>query len=200
MSCGPSEGLLKLADKIESANTALDSAINGVVSGAVGGLKATILAQVSAVKASLKSMIPEIDFPKIPDSLQNDIISFAQKLIVTKLAGEALQNELTNLKTKWSGVDLGDLDLNDLPNLLRSGAFDLANICKIIPNYELDGAELILKGTPASFPEIDAAAIIRGHRLPELPKPSLTVDVERRRREAGERFLNIVPPSLYTEL
>ena len=42
MSCGPSEGLLKLADKIESANTALDSAINGVVSGAVGGLKATI--------------------------------------------------------------------------------------------------------------------------------------------------------------
>ena len=91
MSCGPSEGLLKLADKIESANTALDSAINGVVSGAVGGLKATILAQVSAIKASLKSMIPEIDFPKIPDSLQNDIISFAQKLIVAKLAGDVDQ-------------------------------------------------------------------------------------------------------------
>ena len=195
MSCGPSEGLLKLADKIVSANAALDSAINGIIlTGAVGALKAIILAQVIAVKGSLKSMIPEIDFPIIPNSIQNDIISFAQKLIVTKLAGEDLQNELTNLKTKWSGVDLGDLDLNDLPNLLRSGAFDLSNICKIIPNYELDGAELILKGTPASFPEIDAAAIIRGHRLPELLKPSLTVDIERRRREAGERFPKIVPP------
>ena len=72
MSCGPSEGLLKLADKIVSANAALDSAINGIIlTSGVGALKAIILAQVIAVKGSLKSMIPEIDFPKIPDSYRS---------------------------------------------------------------------------------------------------------------------------------
>ena len=194
MSCGPAAGLKKLADKVDGLNNEIDSLVSSIQSGAIGGIKSVVDDATSQVKDAVKGMIPEIDLPKVPDSLQNDVTKIAKTLITGKLAADQIQNELNNLKGKWGNVDFGDIDLNNLPNLLRNGALDIENICKLIPNFEKEGADVIVKGLPITFPEIDAVNIIRGGTIPEVPEPKVTIDVARAKREAGEKFINVVKP------
>lgn len=194
MSCGPAAGLKKLADKVDGLNNEIDSLVSSIQSGAIGGIKSVVDDATSQVKDAVRGMIPEIDLPKLPESLQNDVTKIAKTLITGKLAADQIQNELNNLKGKWGNIDFGDIDLNNLPNLLRTGALDIENICKLIPNFEKEGADIIVKGLPITFPEIDAVNIIRGGTIPEIPKPKVVIDVARAKREAGEKFINVVKP------
>lgn len=194
MSCGPAAGLKKLSGKIDSLNSELDSLVSSVQGGAVGGIKAAVKGAADSVKGAIKDMIPEIDLPKIPESLQADVTKLASKLLTTKLAAEDLKNDLENIKTKYGSLNFGDIDLNNLPALLQTGALDLESICKKIPNFELEGADVIFRGLPTTFPEIDAENIIRGGTFPEIPKPKFTVDIARAKREAEEKFINVVKP------
>ena len=73
-----------------------------------------------------------------------------------------------NLKTKYSGLDLGDVAIDDIPDLLRQGALDLDNLCKKIPNFEKDGAGFLLKGTPITTPKKSAIADLLGIQIPEV--------------------------------
>jgi len=194
MSCGPADGLKKLAGKVDGLNNEIDSLVSSIQSGAIGGIKSIVDDATSQVKDAVKGMIPEIDLPKIPVSLQADVTKLASKLLTTKLAADDLKNDLENIKTKYGSLNFGDIDLNNLPSLLQQGALDLDTICKKIPNFELEGADVIFRGLPTTFPEIDAVNILRGGTFPEIPKPKFTVDVARAKREAGEKYINVVKP------
>lgn len=197
MSCGLSKELLALADKIDGAKAEIEGKISELQNGAIGGIKSIIDAQVADLKNELKAALPEIEIPTKIQNLQKDIESFAGKILTAKLAGEDLIAELETIKAKWGGLDLGSISINDIPRLLRSGALDLDNICQLIPNYELDGAEITLRGTPITFPNINVENLIRGGPLPKLTKPDFTVQVNRRVKNATNKFLNISLPGLY---
>lgn len=195
MSCGPAAGAKALADKVDAVNDKIDSVISDAQQGIasqVASLKSTIQGEVSGMTDSLKKLIPEI--PKVPDSLQNDITKITKTLLTGKLAAEDIANDLKNLEQKWGSLDFGDINLNNLPQLLRSGALDLESICKKIPNLEKEGVDVIVKGAPVTFPEIDAVSIIRGGNIPKVIEPIIKVDIARAKREAGEKYLNIVKP------
>lgn len=195
MSCGPAAGAKALADKVDAVNDKIDSVISDAQQGIasqVASLKSTIKGEVDGMAASLKGLIPEI--PKIPDSLQKDVTNLAKLILSGKLVADDLANDLKNLEKKWGSLDFGDINLNNLSSILRSGALDLENICKKIPNLEKEGVDIIVKGAPVTFPEIDAVSIIRGGNIPKVIDPIIKVDVARAKREAGEKYLNIVKP------
>jgi len=195
MSCGPAEGAKALAAKVDAVNDKIDSVISDAQQGIasqVSSLKSTIQGEVTGMTDSLKKLIPEI--PKVPDSLQNDVTNIVKTLLTGKLAAADLANDLKNLEKKWGSLDLGDIDLNNLPQLLRSGQLDLESICKKIPNLQKEGVDVIIKGAPVTFPEIDAVSIIRGGNIPKVIDPIIKVDIARAKREAGEKYLNIVKP------
>jgi hypothetical protein len=195
MSCGPAEGAKALAAKVDAVNDKIDSVISDAQQGIasqVSSLKSTIQGEVNGMTDSLKKLIPEI--PKVPDSLQNDVTKIVKTLLTGKLVAADLANDLKNLEKKWGSLDLGDINLNNLPQLLRSGALDLESICKKIPNLQKEGVDVIIKGAPVTFPEIDAVSIIRGGNIPKVIDPIIKVDIARAKREAGEKYLNIVKP------
>lgn len=196
MSCGPAEKLTKLAEDFETVEAQIDTMIADVES-QVGAIQATAQAEVDKVIGSLKGLMPEIDIPFIPDSVQNDITNIVRNILTAQLAAEDIANELTRLEQKWSGVDLGNIRIQDIPQLLRSGALDLDRICKLVPNFEKDGSQVVLKGTPISFPEINVADIIKGGSLPNIQVPDFAEVVTRRVSDAKERFVEISIPGLY---
>jgi sulfatase maturation enzyme AslB (radical SAM superfamily) len=196
MSCGPAEKLTKLAEDFETVEAQIDTMIADVES-QVGAIQATAQAEVDKVIGSLKGLIPEIDIPLIPDSVQNDFTNIVRNILTAQLAAEDIANELTRLEQKWSGVDLGNIRIQDIPQLLRSGALDLDRICKLVPNFEKDGSQIVLKGTPISFPEINVADILKGGSLPNIQVPDFAEVVTRRVQKGTEKFINISVPGLY---
>ena len=196
MSCGPAEKLTKLAEDFETVEAQIDTMIADVES-QVGAIQATAQAEVDKVIGSLKGLMPEIDIPFIPDSVQNDITNIVRNILTAQLAAEDIANELTRLEQKWSGVDLGNIRIQDIPQLLRSGALDLDRICKLVPNFEKDGSQVVLKGTPISFQEINVADIIKGGSLPNIQVTNFAEVVTRRVSDAKERFVEISIPGLY---
>jgi len=196
MSCGPAAGLLELVEVYDDVEAEFDAMIGDVL-GQVGNIEAQAAAQVDKLTEKLKGFLPEIDIPFIPDSLQGDITSVVEGILTAQLAAEDLVGELGRLEDKWGGLDLGDISITDIPRLLKNGALDLERICEIIPNFEKDGAEITLKGTPISFPEINVPDLIKGGSIPRMTKPDFRVIVNRRVKNAGNKFANIVVPGLY---
>jgi hypothetical protein len=208
MSCGATEKLVELTQSIGSTNDIIDKLIDKIPitpaqnqsiadAAAIIAMASDAAAIQELVTSKLKGLIPEIDIPFIPDSVQNDFTNVVQNILTAQLAAEDLANELTRLEQKWSGVDLGNIRIQDIPQLLRSGALDLDRICKLVPNFEKDGSQIVLKGTPISFPEINVADILKGGSLPNIQVPDFAEVVTRRVQKGTEKFINISVPGLY---
>lgn len=209
MSCGAPQEVKDLVDQLEvfkkgpiGALDLLPVPIPTTGQGLIEQVKATeqyaeIIAEVDKIKAKLKAVVPEIDLPVEIKGLQSEVEGIVGRVLTAKVAGEDLANELKNLKEKYSGIDLGDLDIEDIPSLLETGILDLENLCKKIPNFEEDGANIVFRGLPISFPTMSPQSIIASGGLPDIPKPKIRVDISRRKKEAEENFINIVTPSLF---
>lgn len=208
MSCGATEKLVELTQSIGSTNDIIDKLIDKIPitpaqnqsiadAAAIIAMASDAAAIQELVTSKLKGLIPEIDIPFIPDSVQNDFTNVVQNILTAQLAAEDLANELTRLEQKWSGVDLGNIRIQDIPQLLKSGALDLDRICKLVPNFEKDGSQIVLKGTPISFPEINVADILKGGSLPNIQVPDFAEVVTRRVQKGTEKFINISVPGLY---
>ena len=208
MSCGATEKLVELTQSIGSTNDIIDKLIDKIPitpaqnqsiadAAAIIAMASDAAAIQELVTSKLKGLIPEIDIPFIPDSVQNDFTNVVQNILTAQLAAEDLANELTRLEQKWSGVDLGNIRIQDIPQLLKSGALDLDRICKLVPNFEKDGSQIVLKGTPISFPEINVADILKGGSLPNVQVPDFAEVVTRRVQKGTEKFINISVPGLY---
>lgn len=203
--CGATEKLLELTDSILSKDELIDKAIDKLPITAAQGqsiqdaieiaLIATDAAALQSIVISkLKEYVPEIELPEEIKGLQADIESFASDILTAKLAVDDLKNEVSNLKTKYSGLDLGNVAIDDIPNLLKSGALDLNNLCQKIPNFEEDGAGFILKGTPITTPKKSAIADLLGIQIPEIKDFVYRIDAVKKKKEEAETFINIELP------
>lgn len=201
--CGATGQLVELTQSLGTTDEIIDGLLDKIpirpeVSQAVKDAAAIIAmaqdtAQIEAlVTAKLKEYLPEIEVPEEIKGLQSDIQAFATDIADAALAVEDIQNEVATLKTKYSGLDLGDIDIQDIPALLKQGALDLDNLCKKIPNFEENEAgELVLKGTPITTPIKSAVADILGIQIPEIKDFVFRVDPGELATEAEKSFANV---------
>lgn len=207
--CGATGQLVELTQSLGTTDEIIDGLIDKIpirpeVSQAVKDAAAIIAmaqdtAQIQAlVTSKLKEYLPEIEIPEElkgkVEGLQLDIENFASDVLTAKLAVDDIKNEVNNLKTKYSGLDLGDVAIDDIPDLLKQGALDLDNLCKKIPNFEKDGAGFVLKGTPITTPKKSAIADLLGIQIPEVKDFVYSIDPVKQAKEAGENFINVELP------
>lgn len=201
--CGATGQLVELTQSLGTTDEIIDGLLDKIpirpeVSQAVKDAAAIIAmaqdtAQIEAlVTAKLKEYLPEIEVPEEIKGLQSDIRAFVTDIADAALAVEDIQNEVETLKTKYSGLDLGDIDIQDIPALLKQGALDLDNLCKKIPNFEENEVgELVLKGTPITTPIKSAVADILGIQIPEVKDFVFRVDPGELAQEAEKSFANV---------
>jgi len=201
--CGATEKLVELTDSFLTKDELIDKAIDKLpITPAQGqaiqdaieiALIATDAAALqSLVTSKLKEFLPEIELPEEIKGLQADIEGFASDILAAKLAVDDIKNEVSNLKTKYDGLDLGDVAIDDIPNLLKQGALDLDNLCKKIPNFEEDGAGFVLKGTPITTPKKSAIADLLGIQIPEVKDVVYRIQEVKQAKEKS--FINVDLP------
>ena len=198
MSCGPSEKLKELADKVQAAEDKFDAAVNSSPLGKINDIKNDALDTVNGVMGKMENMFPSIINKVLSPAnktLHDDVKDLLKFVILGHFALPQIKNQLDYMKEKWGNVDLGDIrNFDDLHNLLMSGAIDLDSLCKLVPNIEKEGVEITVKGVPTSFPDIDPAAILKGGKLPPVVIGEIEVDVGTRAKEEAEEFLNLELP------
>jgi hypothetical protein len=206
MSCGATEKLVELTQSIGSTNDIIDKLIDKIPitpaqnqsiadAAAIIAMASDAAAIQELVTSKLKEYLPEIEIPEEIKGLQSDIQSFASDILTAKLAADDIANQVKTLSTKYSGLDLGDIDIQNIPQLLKEGALDLNNLCQLIPNFEQDGAGFVLKGTPITTPKKSAIANLLGIQIPEVKDFIFTVDPVKKAKEEAENFINVELPN-----
>jgi len=206
MACGLSKDMLALADQIDSVNEAIDEKINNAtapIEDLLGDFEDTINGAVDAVEAKIKVAVPSLIDKVVPDNLQTDIENMARIALLGAIAIPQFLTELDRLKDKWGPILEGsgqDIDLNNIADLIRNGALDIDTLCKKIPNIDFPGGDqvnVMVKGIPVTFPNVDAVDIIRGAPIPEITKPEFSVDVGILKNAAKDRWINFDLPKLF---
>jgi hypothetical protein len=206
MSCGATEKLVELTQSIGSTNDIIDKLIDKIPitpaqnqsiadAAAIIAMASDAAAIQELVTSKLKEYLPEIEIPEEIKGLQSDIQSFASDILNAKLAADDIANEVKNLSTKYSGLNLGDIDIQKIPQLLKDGALDLNNLCQKIPNFEEDGAGLVLKGTPIITPKRSPIADLLGIQIPEIKDFVYRIDAVKKKKEEAENFINVEIPN-----
>jgi hypothetical protein len=203
--CGATEKLVELTQSIGSANDIIDGLIDKIPitpaqgqaitdAAAIVAMASDAAAIQSLVTSKLKEYIPEIELPEEIKGLQADIQSFASDILTAKLAVDDITNQVSNLKTKYSGLDLGNIDIDDIPKLLKDGALDLNNLCQKIPNFEEDGAGFVLKGTPILTPKSSPIADLLGIQIPIVEEFVYRIDAVKKAKDAATNFVDVQLP------
>lgn len=197
MSCGISESMKGVADQVDALNAKLDAAVMSAPGmGELAGLKDKVEGAAQGIMDKLDAAIPSIKFPDTPFDqlpLQDQMKEIAGLLALGYLKKDAVESKLKQLETKWSSVDV---DINNLADLLRSGAMDLDSICKLVPNVDTEGVNAVVKGVPTSFPDIDPVSILRGGPTPQLPKiGDVYIETSVQAKKQTDDFLDIELPT-----
>ena len=199
MSCGPAKALLEMADKVDALNESIDAAIMDIPGmEELAGLKDKVTSEANSLMDKLNEAMPTIKFPDkdfLDLPLQDQMKQIAGLIALGYLAKPQLEAKLDQMKTKYSGVDI---DIDNLADMLRSGAMDLDSLCKMVPNVQTQGVNLEVKGIPTSFPNIDPVAILRGGSLPPMPKVGdVYIKPTIKAKEQADDFLNLELPTFF---
>ena len=197
MSCGISESMKGVADQVDALNAKLDAAVMSAPGmGELAGLKDKVEGAAQGIMDKLDAAIPSIKFPNTPFDqlpLQDQMKEIAGLLALGYLKKDAVESKIKQLEAKWSNVDV---DINNLADLLRSGAMDLDSICKLVPNVDTEGVNAVVKGIPTSFPDIDPVSILRGGPTPQLPKiGDVYIETSVQAKKQTDDFLDIELPT-----
>jgi hypothetical protein len=180
MSCGPGKGLEGLQKELDAAKEAI-AGLQGDLAGGIDGLQAKLESMAAGVMGGMKSMMPTIELPELPDlsfelpelklpeipvidSLQKgmgDLLEIINDpFALLKIGGpKGLDEEIAKLKEKF-GDKIPDFD--SLIGDLLSGKIDADSLCKLVPNLEIDqdNPDVVAeKATPVTAPETDAEKI-----------------------------------------
>lgn len=201
--CGATEKLVELTESLGTTDEIIDKLIDKIPitpaqgqavadAAAIVAMASDAAAIQSLVTSKLKEFMPEIEIPEEIKGLQSEVEAVVTDILTAKSAAEDIANDVQKLKTKYSGLDLGDLDLQDIPSLLKEGALDLNNLCKKIPNFEENElGEFVLKGTPITTPKKSAVADLLGIQIPEVKDFVFKIETSKQIEEAAASFENI---------
>ena len=182
MSCGPAQLLKDIAATTDQALDIADKAANLLpygVATAAGFVEAQLIAQVNEQVALIKEFIDNPLaalgglVPGLPAEIQGLIEqgkAFEEALgpaIDTVKGAAATALYVKNLKDKYSDVDV---DIDNVVGLMEDLGNDLDLLCKLVPNIQDVGGELVVKGFPVSFPDISPGTILKEGKFPDILK------------------------------
>jgi len=168
MSCGPAQGLIDLADNIDStlqyaddALAALDKKIASIPGFVEAQLTAGIDAQIKLAKEMLEDPLSALKgrIPGLPEDFENML------KVAKGVAGTALY--LNGLKEKYKDVDV---DIDNIASLLRDVGNDLNLLCQLVPNMQNIDGEVVRLGQPLSFPTPTEAmkSLLKEGKFPDI--------------------------------
>ena len=198
MSCGLSEAMKGAADQVDALNEKFDAAVMNSPIGELGNIAEKAEAGAQGVMDKLNDAIPSIKLPNLPFDqlpLQDQFKELAALTALGILQAPKIAQQLELMKRKYKGTDI---DIDNLAQLLRSGAMDIDKICKLVPNVDMQGVNVEVKGVPTSFPDIDPVALIRKGKLPDSPiidKDFIHLDTRVVSKKQADDFLTIELPS-----
>lgn len=180
MSCGPAQLLKDIAATTDQALEIADKAANLLpygVATVAGFVEAQLIAKVNEQVALIKQFIDNPLaalgglVPGLPAEIQtliNQGKAFEEALgpaIDTVKGAAATALYVKNLKDKYSDVDV---DIDNVVGLMNDLGNDLDMLCKIVPNIQDVGGELVVKGFPVSFPDISPGTILEEGKFPDI--------------------------------
>ena len=187
MSCGPSKEMRELADSIDDLINGVDVWMHDNIGDKLNGIVDEIEGKVNGVLGKLEAAIPGILFPQSSKGIHSDLEEFMKLAMIWGHGGPLVIAQLEKLKRKYEEID--DIDIDNIASLIRQGAIDLENLCKMVENIKQSGTDLVITGTPSSAPEIDMKSVLRTGKLPKYKLPKYDVTTRMKKRKPGEDFL-----------
>jgi len=139
MSCGLSDAAKELTDKLDEIDQKIEDTLNSIpgieeaqkfadeLEGELNTLKDKVLANVPILGSG--SLPPELQ------SLQSDVETAIGYVMMGVNGVNEVKGQMDYIKGKWGDVDLGDIkSIDDLSDMITSGAADLDNLCTAVTN------------------------------------------------------------------
>ena len=188
MSCGPSKQMRELADWIDSLISNIENTLQEEIGDKLNGIVDDVEDKINGVLGKIESAIPALLFPKTSQGLQRDVEDLLKLILIWGHEGPRVIERIEQLKDKWE--NMYDVDIDNIADLLRQGAIDLENLCKMVDNIKKSGVDFIVTGTPSSTPEIKMGEVLRQGKLPDFKLPKYDIESRTKLRKPGEDFLN----------
>lgn len=200
MSCGPSAEIRAVADQIDNAKDAVLAAVDASPLGALISIKEKAEDEVNGLLGELEKAIPEMAedvlnkaFDDLP--LHDQAKDLAKTLALGAIAAPDIIRKAKSMEQKFGSILEGDFTIDKLTSLLRSGANDIDDICKLLPNADTQGIGLVVKGVPTSFPTLDPVMMLKKGKLPDLPEVgTVFLEAKRESKDQADDFLTLELP------
>lgn len=201
--CGATEKLVELTQSIGTTDELMDKLLDQIpITPAQGqsikdaiaiiAMASDAAAIQALITSKLKEYVPEIEGLEEIKGLQSEVRAFVTKVTTAVATADEISNDIENLKTKYSGLDLGDVDIQNIPDLLKDGALDLNNLCQKIANWEeTETGAFVLKGTPISTPTKSPVADILGIQIPDIKDFKFRIDPQKSIEQGAKSFINV---------
>ena len=199
MSCGISEKAKELTDKLDEIDQKIEDTLNEIPGIAEAQKFADDLeGELNSLKDKVMGNIPILGGGSLPPELQS-LQADVEKAIGFVMQGvngvNEVKGQMEYIKGKWGDVDLGDIkSIDDLSNMITSGAADLDNLCSAVTNAIPDPnnpAKIKIEATPISIPDIDVLGVLLGDPLPKLNPPKLELIIEGPQTAASNTFNDV---------
>ena len=186
MSCGISEKAKELTDKLDEIDQKIEDTLNEIPGIAEAQKFADDLeGELNSLKDKVMGNIPILGGGSLPPELQS-LQADVEKAIGFVMQGvngvNEIKGQMEYIKGKWGDVDLGDIkSIDDLSDMITSGAADLDNLCSAVTNAipdPNDPAKVKIEATPITIPDIDVLGVLLGDPLPKINKPRLELIIE----------------------
>jgi len=186
MSCGISEKAKELTDKLDEIDQKIEDTLNEIPGIAEAQKFADDLeGELNSLKDKVMGNIPILGGGSLPPELQS-LQADVEKAIGMVMQGvngvQDVKQQMEYIKGKWGDVDLGDIkSIDDLSDMITSGAADLDNLCSAVTNAipdPNDPAKIKIEATPITIPDIDVLGVLLGDPLPKINKPKLELIIE----------------------
>ena len=200
MSCGISEKAKELTDKLDEIDQKIEDTLNEIPGIAEAQKFADELeGELNSLKDKVMGNIPILGGGSLPPELQS-LQADVEKAIGFVMQGvngvQDVKQQMDYIKGKWGDVDLGDISsIDDLTDMITSGAADLDNLCSAITNAvpdPNDPAKISIEATPITIPDIDVLGVLLGDPLPKINKPKLQLIIEGPSTSATNGFNDVV--------
>ena len=186
MSCGISEKAKELTDKLDEIDQKIEDTLNEIPGIAEAQKFADDLeGELNSLKDKVMGNIPILGGGSLPPELQS-LQADVEKAIGFVMQGvngvNEIKGQMEYIKGKWGDVDLGDIkSIDDLSDMITSGAADLDNLCSAVTNAVPDPnnpAKITIEATPITILDIDVLGVLLGDPLPKINKPKLQLIIE----------------------
>ena len=200
MSCGISEKAKELTDKLDEIDQKIEDTLNEIPGIAEAQKFADELeGELNSLKDKVMGNIPILGGGSLPPELQS-LQADVEKAIGFVMQGvngvQEVKQQMDYIKGKWGDVDLGDISsIDDLSDMITSGAADLDNLCSAVTNAvpdPNDPAKISIEATPITIPDIDVLGVLLGDPLPKINKPKLQLIIEGPSTSATNGFNDVV--------